>query len=96
LKQWQIRFTPGSANYIRKLPPEPKGLVRKTIDDLKLDPYAGVELTGELEGFHSAKRKRYRIIYRLNEEKRWIEILLVGHRSDIYENLRQLLLSLRK
>jgi hypothetical protein len=35
--------------------------------------------------------RRYRIIYRLNEEERALDIYHVGHRRDIYESLRTLL-----
>jgi mRNA-degrading endonuclease RelE of RelBE toxin-antitoxin system len=37
------------------------------------------------------KAKRYRIVYRPNDAEMTVEILLVGHRRDVYETLRSLL-----
>ena len=51
----------------------------------------GTELTGELDGFRSYRIKRYRIIYRVNEEESCLEVYHVGHRRDVYETLRSLL-----
>jgi mRNA-degrading endonuclease RelE of RelBE toxin-antitoxin system len=35
--------------------------------------------------------RRYRIIYRVNEEEFCIEVYHVGHRRDVYQTLRSLL-----
>lgn len=55
----------------------------------------GAELAGELEGYRSLKAKRYRIIYRLNDSETSVEIYLVGHRRDVYDTLRSLLLGIK-
>jgi addiction module RelE/StbE family toxin len=96
LKKTACRFTPEAARLIARLPPEIKKLVRSSIDRLLAKPHAGFELTGELEGYRSFKAKRYRIIYRLNDAETSIEIYLVGHRRDVYETLRSLLLGVEQ
>jgi mRNA-degrading endonuclease RelE of RelBE toxin-antitoxin system len=96
LKKTACRFTPEAARLIATLPPEIKKLVRSSIDTLLAKPNAGSELTGELEGYRSLKAKRYRIIYRLNDAETSVEIYLVGHRRDVYETLRSLLLRVEK
>ena len=85
------RYTPECARLISKLPPEIKRLVRSTIDTLLVKPEMGTELTGELDGYRSYRVRRYRIIYRINEEDSCIEVYHVGHRRDVYETLRSLL-----
>jgi mRNA interferase RelE/StbE len=92
LKKATCRFTPEAARLIATLPPEIKKIVRSSIDTLLEKPHTGSELTGELEGYRSLKAKRYRIIYRLNDVETRVEIYLVGHRRDVYETLRSLLL----
>ena len=92
MKKATCRFTPEAARLIAKLPPEIKKLVRSSIDTLLTEPHAGSELTGELAGYRSFKTKRYRIIYRLNDSETSVEIYLVGHRRDVYDALRSLLL----
>jgi mRNA interferase RelE/StbE len=37
-----------------------------------------------LEGLHSARRGDYRVIYRIDESHRRVEILAIEHRSDVY------------
>ncbi|MCY3862451.1 MAG: type II toxin-antitoxin system RelE/ParE family toxin [bacterium] len=44
----------------------------------------GVALRNELEGLWSARRGTYRVLYRVEETKREIVVLRVGHRRDVY------------
>jgi mRNA interferase RelE/StbE len=37
-----------------------------------------------LEGLHSARRGDYRVIYRIDDQRRRVEVLAIQHRSDIY------------
>ena len=92
MKKARARFTPEAARLFATLPPEIKKLVRASIDELLINPESGSELTGELEGYRSSRAKRYGIVYRLNEAEMTVEILLVGHRRDVYETLRSLLI----
>ncbi len=45
----------------------------------------------ELAGFRSLRVSRYRVIYRVGESERVLEIHLVGVRRDVYETFRALL-----
>jgi mRNA interferase RelE/StbE len=87
----RVRFTPEAARIVAKLPPEIKQLIRSAIDELRDDPHKGAELAGEFAGYRSLKSRRYRIIYRPNEEGGALDICHVGHRRDVYESLRALL-----
>lgn len=44
----------------------------------------GNALTLDLDGLHSARRGDYRIIYRIDETHRRVDVLTVDHRSDVY------------
>ena len=44
----------------------------------------GGTLRGQLAGLHSARRGSYRIIYRIDEELRRLDIVHVDHRGDAY------------
>lgn len=91
MKKARVRFTPEAARVIATLPPEIKKLVGASIDELLINPQSGAELTGELEGYRSLRAKRYRVVYRLDDAETTVEILLVGHRRDVYDALRSLL-----
>ena len=91
LSKFSARYTRECARLISKLPREIKRLVRGAIEKLLDQPKIGTELTGELDGYYSYRIRRYRIIYRVNEEEPCIDVYHVGHRREVYENLRSLL-----
>jgi mRNA interferase RelE/StbE len=52
---------------------------------IAVNPYrVGKPLDEPFDGFHSARRGTYRIIYRINESKRVVEIHSIRHRRDAY------------
>jgi mRNA interferase RelE/StbE len=95
MRNLPVRFTPEAGDLVKRLHPENKRQIRSVIKELRQNPDAGGDLQEELFGFKSYKSKRYRIIYKLNQEEKIIEIYHVGHRSDVYEQLRSLLNKLR-
>lgn len=44
----------------------------------------GKPLRRELAGYWSARRGAYRIVYRLDEERKELRVLRIEHRSDVY------------
>ena len=44
----------------------------------------GTPLRAELTGIHSARRGTYRVLYRINDERRDVVILRIDHRKDVY------------
>ena len=38
----------------------------------------------ELEGLHSAHRGDYRVVYRVDDRRRRVQVLVIGHRADVY------------
>ena len=89
--RWQIKLTPEAGKALTKLHPDSKKLIKEAIRQICDSPYSGTDLQGELYGFKSFKPKRYRIIYKLDEEKQGIEVYYIGHRRDVYERFKQLL-----
>ena len=78
-----------------KLHPENKRLIKQALTDLQQNPYTGKDLQEELSGFKSLRLKQYRIIYDINEEKKFIQIYNIGPRRDVYEQLKRLLTELQ-
>ena len=37
-----------------------------------------------LSGLHSARRGDYRVIYRIDDDRRQVDVVAIEHRSDIY------------
>lgn len=49
----------------------------------------GTPLRLGLEGLHSARRGDYRLIYRIDDNRRIVTVMAIEHRSDVYRS-RQL------
>ncbi len=68
---------------IAHLPPYLKFHARKVMDDIRENPESGKPLGEELTGYRSYRIGRYRLIYRIAEDRLVLEAF--GPRSDIYE-----------
>lgn len=44
----------------------------------------GKQLRAELEGYHSARRGQYRVIYRIDDHEVVVEVIKISHRGDAY------------
>jgi mRNA-degrading endonuclease RelE of RelBE toxin-antitoxin system len=95
MKEYRIRFTPEAGQCISRLHPEHKKIIRKALEQLRREPYAGDDLQEELAEFRSFKPKRFRIIYTIDQEHRIIQVYYVGHRKDVYDQFRLLLEKLK-
>jgi mRNA interferase RelE/StbE len=52
---------------------------------LAQDPWrVSKPLHDELEGFRGARRGEYRVVLRVDEERREIHVVRVDHRADVY------------
>ena len=91
MKEYQIKFTPETAGILSKFHPENKKQIKASLKTLQKDPNPGSDLQEELSGFKSYKLKRYRILYKIDEEHNCIRIYHIGHRSDVYEQFKTLL-----
>ena len=61
--------------------------INSTIDELRVNPRLGKELTQDLKGMRSVRLNafRYRIVYELNPGK--IIIHVIDHRNDAYDDV---------
>jgi mRNA interferase RelE/StbE len=96
MKEYRARLTPEAAQFISRLHPDNKKVIREAIDDLRKMPYAGDELQDDLNGFKSYKPRRFRILYKIDEENGFINVFYVGHRRDVYDQFRRFLTGLKE
>lgn len=89
----KLRFTPEAAACVRRLHPDVKRHVRRSLKSLRQHPLEGHVLQLELAGLRSLRSGHYRIVYRIGDKPQVIEVLYVGPRRDVYENTRDLLAS---
>lgn len=84
---------PGSRCPCPQAPPDVKRDIRAGIRVLSDRPLEGHPLQYELSGYRSYRIRTYRVIYHLNETERTLDVIFVGPRRDVYEELRAYLLS---
>lgn len=94
MKSYRARYTPEAAGKIRKLHPEIKKDIRDGIRRLLHDPLLGHSLHDELSGYRSLRVRTYRVIYQINDDDTMLDVVFVGPRRNVYEELRELLLNM--
>lgn len=77
-----VRLPPEVQAAIRTMHPELRRRIRAALDDIRATPDSGKLLKRELNGWHSFRVGRIRIIYR--EKGAVIEVSAIGPRASIY------------
>ena len=94
MKKYKMRFTQEASRILSKFHPDNKKLIKQALEELRQNPHVGSDLQEELYRFKSFIFKRHRILYNINEEDTFIQIFHIGHRRDVYEQFRRLLIEL--
>jgi mRNA-degrading endonuclease RelE of RelBE toxin-antitoxin system len=88
--RWQIEIMPSARRDLNQLQEVAAAAVLEAIDHIADAPQRmGKPLRLELEGLWSARRGPYRVIYRIDEGKRLVQIITVDHRADVYRRARR-------
>jgi len=89
--RYDVRFLPAARRAISdRLPETVAAAVLEFCDAaLAVNPQrVGKPLFGPLAGCHGARRGTYRIVYRIDEDTRTVQVLDIDHRSDVYRKPR--------
>lgn len=83
---WTIVLTGPARRTLARIPEKvATAVVEFLYGSLAADPHrVGKELKLSLAGLHSARRGDYRVIYRIAEADRRVEVVSIEHRSDAY------------
>jgi mRNA-degrading endonuclease RelE of RelBE toxin-antitoxin system len=92
MKRYRARLTTECAAAIRRLHPQIKREIREAVGLLVASPLSGHALHFELAGLRSFRARYHRVIYRIDEENETLDIVFVGQRRDVYEQLRDMVL----
>lgn len=88
---YQVFLTQAAAQLIPGLPPDVKQLIRAALEEISKNPDLGKNLQEELAGFLSYRARRYRIIYRIDRQAKFVVVYYAAHRREIYERFSELL-----
>jgi mRNA interferase RelE/StbE len=85
-RAFAVAWTPTAQRSLNRVPAKVAGAVVEFVyGSLARNPRrVGRPLRLELEGLHSARRGDYRVIYRIDEAHRRVDVVAVEHRSDAY------------
>lgn len=93
-KKYQIFMAPSAHRKYKKFDPPLQKKIKQEAKKLAEDPYTYDELKGPLKGIRSYhfnyRKMHYRIAYRILEENKQIEIILVKSRESFYEILKRI------
>ena len=84
---FEIRWATPARRALRRLPEK---VATAAVELIYYGPLAenpsrvGRPLRFGLEGLHSAHRGDYRIVHRIDDRRRTVDILAIGHRADVY------------
>jgi mRNA interferase RelE/StbE len=86
MAEFEVRINRSAAKELHRLPKADTRRILRRIDGLKHDPRpAGSEkLAGQ--NAYRIRQGGYRIIYLIDNGRIIIEVIRVGHRSDVYRN----------
>ncbi len=81
---------------LRHLPPSRKKKLKESLKAIASNPQIGKPLQEDLRGFVSYRVGRIRIIYAVDRERKRVQIVAIGPRRNIYEELEKDLKSKKK
>ena len=81
---YKIKLTAKARRELKNLSKQDKLRIGEIIEELKEDPLIGKPLSRELSRRYSYRVGIYRVIYKLNQEDKIVDILSAGHRSTAY------------
>jgi mRNA-degrading endonuclease RelE of RelBE toxin-antitoxin system len=81
---YEIVVAASAAREVRRLPVALQRSIFAALDSLAAEPRTGKPLTGALSGLRSLRRGDYRVIYRIDDPARKVEVARIGHRRDVY------------
>ena len=79
---------PHVSETIQHLSPDLKRSIKAAVRALCENPNEGAPLVKELKGLWKYRVRRFRIVYAIDQRKKVLRIMAIGHRRSVYEELR--------
>ena len=93
-RRYQVFMAPSAHRRFKKFDPPLQQRIKEEAKRLSEDPHRYEELRGPLRGIRSYHfnytKTQYRIAYRILEDKKEIEIVLMKSRESFYQTLRRI------
>lgn len=85
-RRYRVEFAGAARRAVNRIPEKAAAAaVEFCFGALAANPHrVGKTLGRELAGYRAARRGDYRVIYRIDEERRVVYVLRIEHRGDVY------------
>ncbi len=81
---------------IQHFSPDLKCSIKAAMRALCENPNEGAPLVKELKGLWKYRVRRFRIVYAIDQKKKVLRIMAIGHRRSVYEELSEDLRKVRE
>lgn len=83
---WTVVIPSKEQRYIESLPGKECNRIMDALEEMEIDPLSGdvTPLRGNLDGWRR-RVGRWRILFRLDQERRKVVIVGIGARGDVYK-----------
>lgn len=81
---YEVILHKSAQKFLGKLDNSIKKQIIKGLEKLKRNPNFGKPLSGNLFGLRSLREGKFRILYKVEDEKLLIFVLEIGHRGRVY------------
>lgn len=86
---YKILYTNEAKTSVEKLSIKKKRQIKEAVEHIAEDPNIGKHLIHELKGLSSYHSGTGRIIYRIYRQEIVVLILTIGHRKNVYKNIKR-------
>lgn len=86
IEPYRVQVEPEARRVLSRLPEKvATALIEFVTGTLPANPARlSKTLSGDFEGYRSARRGDYRVIFRIFDDERTVFVVRIGHRADIY------------
>ncbi len=84
---YQVNLSKKALKDVRRISKKDKRRIALALSQLKIYPYVGKKLVGNLKGLLSYRVWPYRIVYSIDEEKQEVLVIRIAHRKEVYKKL---------
>jgi len=89
--KYRLVIPPLVEQTILRLSPNLKRKIQAALEAIREEPHLGKPLKDELRGLWSYRVNRYRIVYRIHHERIEIQVIDLGPRNLIYQQVLEMI-----
>lgn len=86
---FKVLLHPYAAKALQKLDQQNQEIIKKSLNEVADDPYACGEPIHSSD-FWKTRTGDYRVIYQIDNNKKEVIVLFIGHRKNIYDNFSKI------